>query len=98
MIKIDYNNKELERLITKGKSSLYKGISRKKSFMKTLQAFSYLLRFLFSTEDLLLYKQYHYKRYSSTSLVLINGSGIQRKLLFSERDQGKSIIINDLIL
>jgi len=57
-----------------------------------------LLRFLSNTQELMLYKQYQYNRSVNVSYVLIIGSNIKRRLLFSEQEQGKSIIINDLII
>lgn len=97
MVYINYNNSELESLMREGISDLYKDVSGKRGFMKALLAFPYLLRFLHSTKDLQMYKQYDYKYSVNVSYVLIKGSNIQRKLLFSELKQGTSIIINELI-
>lgn len=97
MISINYNNAELKSLILDGKSSLYNDVSKKRGFMQALRAFPCLLRILSNTGDLLMYKQYDYKQSVNVSYVHINGSNTQRRLLFSEHDQGTSITINDLI-
>ena len=98
MIGIEYNNPELELLVQKGKSTLYKELSGKRGFLKALHAFLQILRFISNTKDLLFYRQFDYKKDIKVSQVLINSSNIQRKLIFTEKEQGTSIIITDLTL
>ena len=97
MIGVRYDNPELKSLMLEGKSTIYKEIAGKRGFLKSLRAFLFLLRFLHDTKELFLYKQYGYKPSVKVSYVLITGSNIHRKLLFTEQEQGTSIIINDLI-
>ena len=80
-----------------GRSKAYAGLIRNRKFLKSLKAFLFLLRFLQTTKDLLLYKQYHYEKRGKMSCVFISGSNLQTKLLFRENEHGTGIIINDLI-
>lgn len=97
MIDVSFDNTELKSLMLDGKSTQYKEVVKKKGFIDSLQAFMFLLRILRNTKELLLYKQYWYKPNVKESYVLINGSNVQRKLLFTEQKQGTQIVINDLI-
>lgn len=98
MIDVSFDNIELESLMLDGKSTTYKEVVKKKGFLDSLRAFMSVLRILHNTKELLLYKQFWYKQNVKASYVLINGSNIQRKLLFAEHEQGTRIIINDLIM
>lgn len=97
MIDIIYGNSELKSLMLEGKSTLYKEIVKKRGFLKSLRAFLLVLKVLRNTKDLLLYEQYGYKSNVKVSYVLIASANIERKLLFTEQEQGTRIVINDLI-
>ena len=96
MINIEYDNPELEMLLLEGKSILYKEIQGKKGFVKSLQAFLFLLKVISNTKELSFYKQYGYMPSKEESYVLIKGSKISRKLMFVETDQGRCITITNL--
>ena len=97
MVNVEYNNDALRSLIHEGGSQVYKELSRRKSFVVALQAFVSLLRVLRNTKELLLYKQYNYRHSGDKSRVLINGCRTRRDLLFSEKEEGGSVVIYDLV-
>lgn len=43
MVEVHHNNKEIEGLVFKGESTLYKELVRKKAFLKALRAFYSIL-------------------------------------------------------
>ena len=94
---IIFNNPELETLITTGESTTYKALYGERAFLQSLHAFLTVLHIMKRTDELSFYKQFHYTKNASCSQVLIDGSKLQGKLLFSELDEGKRIIIKDLI-
>jgi len=96
MIKVSHRNLELKALIEKGKSSAYRKLEAKKTFLNTLRAFFFVLGIVNSTKDLLLYKQYSYIKGEETSCVSIITSKIKGMLLFRESAEGRSIDILEL--
>lgn len=95
MIEAIYNNNELKKLVKGEKSNLYKELARKKSFMDSLRSFFTLLNIYNETSELcvFIYLQYTKKKFSS---VLIKGTGFVKRLIFSEHNNGRKIIILDL--
>ena len=96
MIIVRHKNKEIESLVLTGKSMLYKELSRKKAFLNVLRSFYSILEVIDDVRDLMVYTYLQYSR-KELSCVLIAGAGISKKLVFSEHDNGKSILILDLI-
>ena len=96
MIKILHKNKEIESLVLTSESTLYKELSRKRAFIKALHAFYSILEVIDDIRDLMKYAYLQYKRQEFSS-VLIVGSGVSKRLIFTEYDDGQSIIIQDLI-
>lgn len=80
----------------KNESTLYKELLRKKAFLKALRAFYYLLEVIDDIRDLMKYTFLQYKR-NELSSVLIAGGGTNKKLIFSEIEDGQSIEILELI-
>ena len=96
MIKVSHRNIELKALIERGKSSAYRKLEAKKTFLNTLRAFFFVLEIIHSTKDLLLYKQYNYIKGEEKSSVNIITSKMKGKLLFRESAEGRSIDILEL--
>ena len=96
MINVSHRNIELKALIEKGKSSAYRKLEERKSFLNTLRAFFFVLEIINSTRDLLLYKQYNYIKGEEKSSVSIITSKFKCILLFRESKEGKSIDILEL--
>ena len=96
MIIAIYNDEEMEKLVKGEKCNLYKELARKKSFMNNLHSFFTLLNIFNETSELSVftYLQYTKKKFSS---VLIKGTGFVKRLIFSEHNNGRKIIILDLI-
>lgn len=93
---IIHKNIELKALIEKGKSSTYRKLEAKKTFLKALRAFFFVIGILNDTKELLLYKQYNYKKGEDISSVNINASHINGLLLFKESEDGRIIDICEL--
>lgn len=96
MIKIYHQNREIESLVTTDKSTLYKELSRKKSFLNALRAFYSILGVIDNVRELMVYTYLQYKS-KELSSVLIAGAGVSKRLIFLEHDNGKSILILELI-
>lgn len=96
MINVNHSNTELKTLIEKGKSSVYGKLEAKKTFLKALRAFFFLIGILNNTKGLLMYKQYNYKKGVKTSSVSIIASQITGMLLFREFEDGRRIDILEL--
>jgi len=98
MVNITYHNKELESLITKGKSLTYKRLLNKRTFIKALHSFVALLSVIDNTMELKPYKWLKFLRGVDFSTVTIEECGISGNLLFKEVDFGHCIVLYDLIL
>lgn len=96
MINVNHSNTELKTLIEKGKSSVYGKLEAKKTFLKALRAFFVVIGILNNTKELLMYKQYNYKKGVKISSVSIIASQIEGMLLFREFEDGSRIDILEL--
>lgn len=96
MIKVNHRNIELKALIEKGKSSVYRKLEAKKTFLKVLRSFFVVIGILNDIEGLRMYKQYNYIKGVDTSSVSIITSKFKCILLFRESKEGKSIDILEL--
>lgn len=93
MIRITHKNKEIEKLITSGFSSVYKHLS-KKGFLKALHAFLMILKVVNETKELLRFNFLDYKHTEQSSVQIV-GSGISKRLFFIEDDNWQNITILD---
>lgn len=98
MVKISYQNTELESLLTRGRSAMFKAVVNKKSFMQKLCSFKTLLYIINNVVELKFYRYLHYKRNSTFSTVTVECTGLYGDLVFREDEQGKKVTIYDLIL
>lgn len=96
MVKVHHKNKEIEALVFENESTMYKELLRKKAFMKALRAFYTLLEIIDDIRDLMRYTFLQYKR-NELSSVLIAGGGTKKNLIISEKEDGQSIEILELI-
>lgn len=96
MVRVRYKNKEIENLVLKNESTLYKELLRKKAFLKALHAFYSILEVIDDIRDLMKYTFLQYKR-KELSSVLIAGGDTNKNLIFSEKEDGQSIEILELI-
>ena len=96
MVKINHQNREIESLVKTNKSTLYKELSQKKAFLNALRAFYSSLEVIDNVRDLMVYTYLQYKR-KELSSVIIAGAGVSKRLIFSEHDDGQSILILELI-
>ena len=60
MIKVRHRNIELKALIEKGKSSAYRKLEAKNTFLKALRSFFVVIGILNDIEGLRMYRQYNY--------------------------------------
>lgn len=97
MVEVHHNNKEIEGLVFKGESTLYKELVRKKAFLKALRAFYSILEVINNIRDLMRYYTFLQYQRKELSSVLIAGAGVSKRLIFSEHDNGQSILIFELI-
>lgn len=97
MVEVHHNNKEIEGLVFKGESTLYKELVRKKAFLKALRAFYPILEVIDNIRDLMRYYTFLQYQRKELSSVLIAGAGVSKRLIFSEHDNGQSILIFELI-
>lgn len=93
MIVVNVLNLELKSLVEKGKSSVYRKLESKKTFLNALSAFFVVLEILNNTKDLLMYQQYHYNKDVEISWVLIMASRMKATLFFKELEEGRRIDI-----
>ncbi|MCF0190024.1 MAG: hypothetical protein HUJ96_02050 [Marinilabiliaceae bacterium] len=98
MVKIYYNNKDIERLVSGCKSDTYKNIRNKIVFMKVLLAFKAILKVIGNVIELENYHWLRYDRNDKYSSVKLETTGVSGELYFTEKDNGTLIIINDLII
>ena len=98
MVDIKYQNTELESLFTRGKSTTFKAIMSKKLFIQALCSFKTLLYIMNNVVDLRCYAYLHYKQNPTFSTVTVEGAGLRGNLVFGEVEQGKGIVIYDLII
>ena len=96
MIIINHRDTELKALLERGKSSTYRKLEAKKTFLNALRAFFFVLEIINSTKDLLLYRQYNYIKGEDKSSVSIITSKIKGMLLFKEYEEGRRIDILEL--
>ena len=96
MITVTHSNIELKSLIERGKSSAYRKLESKKSFLKVLRAFFGVIGILNNTKDLLMYKQFNYIKGIEISSVSFIVSKINCMLLFRENEEGSKIDILEL--
>ena len=96
MIHICHKNFEIESLVLKNESTLYKELLQKKAFLKALRAFYSILEVIDDIRDLMKYNFLQYTR-KELSSVLITGGDTKKKLIFSEEEDGQSIVILELI-
>ena len=96
MVEVRHKNKEIESLVMKEESTLYKELLRKKAFLKAVRAFYLLLEVIDNIGDLMKYTFLQYKL-NELSSVLIAGGGINKKLIFSEIEDGQCIVILEFI-
>lgn len=98
MIKVSYNNTELESLLERRASRTYQWLLQKKGFIKALCAFKTILSVIDNIVELKYYKYLRHKKGIDFSSVTIEASGICGDLLFKEESLGHSIVIHDLII
>lgn len=97
MVLVQYHNKEIEALIAHGKSSLYRKVSNKRSFVKSLRAFVHLLKVLRTISDLEKFHHLQYKKGVEYSSVIIEEKNLEGLLIFYEQNSGQTITITELI-
>ena len=97
MVEVHHNNKEIESLVFKNESTLYNELVRKKAFLKALRAFYSILEVIDNIRDLMRYYTFLQYQRKELSSVLIAGTGVSKRLIFSEHDNGQSILILELI-
>lgn len=95
-MEINYENSDIETLITKGQGSFLARLHRRRTFLKVLKSFIAVLEVISETKDLLYYKWLNHNAGKDVSFVLLTYSKYSCKLLFSEQEAGKKITIKDL--
>ena len=97
MVEVHHKNKEIESLVFMNESTLYKELVRKKAFLKALRAFYSILEVIDNIRELMRYYTFFQYQRKELSSVLIAGAGVSKRLIFSEHDNGQSILILELI-
>ena len=97
MVEVHHNNKEIESLVFINESTLYKELLRKKAFLKAMRTFYSILEVIDNIRDLMRYYTFLQYQRKELSSVLIVGTGVSKRLIFSEHEDGQSIKILELI-
>lgn len=98
MVKVEFQNIELESLFTRGSGTAFKAIMSKKLFMQALCSFRNILYIINNVVELEYYRYLNYKRNSTFSTVTVEGANIIGNVVFLEEEQGKRITIYDLLI
>lgn len=101
MIKIEYNDEEIENLIIRGHSSdkRYKKLNSNASFKKDLAKVMLIIRSVSNAKDLLSYKSLNYEvlKYDLAGLSSVRiGYDTKYRLIFEEFDNGIRIKIIEI--
>ena len=98
MMKIVFEDKDLEELITMGRNGKYKKYSRNARFMQALAVAYNYLRMSSCTNDLRMVSFLHYEQLAGTnglsSIRVVNG--MVERIIFREFEDGISITILSL--
>lgn len=95
MVHIDYENSDIETLMTKGQGRFLVRLPKKRALLKVLKAFMAVLEVISATKDLLYYKWLNYTVGKEMSFVQLMYGEHSCTLLFSEQEAGRKIMIKD---
>lgn len=95
MIHVDYENTEIEALLTKGQSGSLVRLPQKRALLKVLRSFIAVLEVISATKDMLHYKWLNYTAGKEMSFVQLIYGGHTCILAFSEQEAGRRITIKD---
>lgn len=95
MVKIDYENSDIETLMTKGQGRFLVRPPKKRALLNVLKAFMAVLEVISATKDLLYYKWLNYNAGKEISFVKLIYGERSCILLFSEQEAGRKITIKD---
>lgn len=96
MIKVKYDNRDIEALMTKGQSGFLKRFPKKKALLKVLKSFYAILEVIQAAKDLLHYQSLKYIPGTESSLVQLKYGAQYCILVFSEQESGRKITIKEL--